>query len=311
MSAYKIHSIYTSIIICVYFMSQKYESEPEKSLKLTNGTIKDEWECAEEQKWLNWRRGSMVWGSGLISLFVLTHTHCGLIVLLQDGGHISRLLLFLLRVVLNQRRPLGGSAPSFLSRSARRQTSVSSSFAVVRPAAECPAAGTGLAGQLSAAGWSQRTQSERVGQVHVVQAVAPGQAVSALQGREEITRGQSVLFWRLLWGGLITEVSASTCRVNLRLKQNPWWIYPIFVIVCSPEGEECQHVTKRWKDTGTPWTSRAAPLHHAGCPALSRAPAVLLRWRWCCRHVASAGATATGRGWPAAEHLTPHMVPVG
>lgn len=192
-----------------------------------------------------------------LSLFVLTHTHCGLIVLLQDGGHVSRLLLFLLRIVLNQRRPLGGSAPSFLRRLARRQTSVSSSFAVGRPAAECPAAGTGLAGQLSAAVWTQRTWSERVGEVHVVQAVASRQAVSALQGRKEITRGQSVLLWRLLCGGLTTGVSSAsvwTCRVNFWLKQNPRWFYPIFL-------SSCAHLKERSVST---WQRGGRTLGHVG-----------------------------------------------
>lgn len=129
------------------------------------------------------------------SFFVSTHAHCGLIVLLQNGGHVSGLLLFLLCVVLSQRRPLGGPAPSFLG---RRRRSVSSSFAAGRPAAELPAR-TGLAGQLSAAVCTQRTQRERVRQAQVVQAVAPRQAVTSLQGRQELTRGQSVLVWRVLW----------------------------------------------------------------------------------------------------------------
>lgn len=118
---------------------------------------------------------------------------------LQDGGHISGLLLSLLCVVLNQRRPLGGPAPSFLSRSARRRRCVSSSFALGGAAAECPAGGTGLTGWLRAAVWTQPTQSKWVGEVLVVQAVASRQAVLSLQGGKELACGQRFLFWWVLW----------------------------------------------------------------------------------------------------------------
>lgn len=52
---------------------------------------------------------------------------------------------------------------------------------------------------------------------------------------------------------------------------------PSFVIIRSPEGEECQHVTETWKDTGTPWISRAGLHHHSGCPGLSQALAEQLQ----------------------------------
>lgn len=45
MLAYKIHSIYTSIISCINFMTESCDWK-----KLKNTRIKDEWECAEEQK---------------------------------------------------------------------------------------------------------------------------------------------------------------------------------------------------------------------------------------------------------------------
>lgn len=100
--------------------------------------IKDKWECAgqksREEK-LNWRWGSKAWVKRRVVVFGSTHAHRGLIVPLQDGGHVSGLLLFLLCVVLNQRRPLGGPAPSFPRRLARRRRSVSSSFALGGPAA--------------------------------------------------------------------------------------------------------------------------------------------------------------------------------
>lgn len=63
------------------------------------------------------------------------------------------------------------------------------------------------------------------------------------------------------------------CQLNLINGENELHLgfITFFVIMRSPEGEECQHVTKRWKDTGTPWISRAAPSHRAGCPGLSQA----------------------------------------
>lgn len=105
---------------------------------------------------------------------ILTNAHCGLVVLLENRADVSGLLLFLLRVVLDQRRPLGSPAPSFLHQLARRRRRrpVCSSFAGGCPAARHPVGGTGLTGQLSTTVGAQWSQSERVGQVHVVNAVA-------------------------------------------------------------------------------------------------------------------------------------------
>jgi len=99
-----------------------------------------------------------------VSVLVSAHTHCGLVMLLENGRDVIGLLLFLLCVVLDQRQPVSSPAAGLMTRLARWGP-VNSSFA-----AGGPASGTGLTGQLSATVW---TQSEQVRQMPVVQAAAP------------------------------------------------------------------------------------------------------------------------------------------
>lgn len=51
-----------------------------------------------------------------VSVCVSAHTHCGLVMLLQNRGDVAGLLLFLLCVVLDQWQPVGSPATGFLSR---------------------------------------------------------------------------------------------------------------------------------------------------------------------------------------------------
>lgn len=175
-------------------------------------------ECVEESKSKDRDRGRQQAGWSLC----LTHTHCGLVMLLEDWWDISRLLLTLLCIVLPQRRPLSGPAPGFLSRLAGQRWSVCSSFAVRCPAAQCPEVGTGLTGQLSTAVWMQWGQSKWVTEVHMIQAVASWQPVSSLQGREELTGSRRVLLWRVLQER-IKNISNTQASINILLLLLTFW----------------------------------------------------------------------------------------
>lgn len=73
-----------------------------------------------------------------------THTHRGLVMLLENWRDVIRLLLCVV--------------PDF----------VDSSFAVGCPATSCPVSWTRVTRQLSAAVWTQWSQSKRVRQIHVL-----------------------------------------------------------------------------------------------------------------------------------------------
>lgn len=137
---------------------------------------------------LNMERG---WGS---LCWVLTHTHCRLVVLLEDLGNIAGLLLLLPDVVLTQRRPVCSSTANLPRQRMWRRWSHHSPFAIGCPAARSPARGTGLTGDLRATVWTQMVQT----QVHVIQAVASRQAVPSLQSGEEFTTARRVGLWGTL-----------------------------------------------------------------------------------------------------------------
>lgn len=58
-------------------------------------------------------------GREQVCVCVLAHTYCGTFMLLENGGDIIGVFLFLLCVVLHQWRSFGSPAPGFLCQQAR------------------------------------------------------------------------------------------------------------------------------------------------------------------------------------------------
>lgn len=133
--------------------------------------------------------------------------------LLEDLGDVVGLLLFLLNVVLSQRRPVCSSAANLPGQRIGRRRPLHSSFAIGCPAAKCPGGGTGLTGGLGATVRTQLVQSVWLGKVHVIQAVASRQPVPSLQSGEEITRARRVG----LWGPLQKENIEMKTKLTVKL----------------------------------------------------------------------------------------------